>query len=246
MAVEKHKKTQTGGHRVALRTGMTRELGIVFLHHNTNAGARANLESLKHQNPDAVIATVSAGQRFSTGYSLDATPSLKMLHQANPARSSDWLVCSWFLQRRERCAKWWIVEWDTFARISASEYYRSVWQWPFVASTVRLPYREPEWCWFSHVTQLPQPLRAFATGAVPFLYLLSEAAIRGTCDVLLANRTTVGNGELRFATAAKKAGFAPGGFSPPNDKITWIGWDKVSQQRTIFHPVKNSTRAVRR
>src|SRR5258706_14370160 len=106
---------------------MRNEHVMLFLHHNTYAQTRQNPESIRTQNRDATIVTISAEEPFKGGYRLDATPLAKRWHSVNPARSSDWLVCSWYLQRQESCNKWWIVEWDTFARTSVREYYRPVW-----------------------------------------------------------------------------------------------------------------------
>src|SRR5215469_17470591 len=107
---------------------MRSKLGILFLHHDTDAQTRRNLESIKSKNRGAFVVTMSADKPFKGGYSLNATPMVERFHSLNPSRSSDWLVCSWFVQRKESCHKWWIVEWDTFARISVSEYYRPVWK----------------------------------------------------------------------------------------------------------------------
>jgi len=88
-----------------------------FLHHNVNRVVLNNLHSIKRHNLEAIIATISAGEVLPNGYAMDATPDVKKLHSATPSRGSDWLVCSWFLQRKEKCDKWWIVEWDTFCRM---------------------------------------------------------------------------------------------------------------------------------
>src|SRR5882724_2211784 len=116
---------------------MAKELGILFLHHATNPVTRANLASARRQNPRATIVTMSAGEKFPNGYSLEATPHIQQFHSRNSHRGSDWLVCSWFLQRRERCKKWWIIEWDTYCATSVRNYYRPVWDFPFVASSTR-------------------------------------------------------------------------------------------------------------
>jgi hypothetical protein len=217
---------------------MPDDLGILFLHHDTSAVTRHNLSSIRSQNRDATIVTMSAGRPFRGGYQLAATPEIKNIHALNPARSSDWLVCSWFLQKREKCAKWWIVEWDTFARMSVKMYYRQVWRQPFVAAQVCLPYRDPNWHWFSHVPQLPQKCRPYAAGAVPFLYLVEGKVLERVCAALISNPTIAGNGELRFATVANMCGFPPCGYSPPRDRITWKAWDKLPVEKTIIHPVK--------
>ncbi len=217
---------------------MTQTLGVLFLHHNETAVVVDNLRSARNNNPDATIITMSAGAPLRGGYSLHATPVLKKLHSMNAKRSSDWLVCSWFMQRREKCSKWWIIEWDVFCGISARDYYRPVWRFPFVASSVRLLYREPGWWWFSRMKDMPDDYRPYAMGAVPFLYLLSDLALSAICRTLLSAPFTAGNGELRFATAANKCGFPPCGYSPPNDQITWMDHSPPVCPRTISHPVK--------
>jgi hypothetical protein len=214
------------------------ELGILFLHHKVDRITRANLESVRKQNPGATLVTMSADKKFRDGYNLDATPEIQKLHAAIPRRGSDWLVCSWFTQHRERCKKWWIIEWDTFCAVPAREYYRAVWDFPFVASSVRLPHREPEWNWFRHIADLPEQLQPYALGAVPFLYLVSERALECICRALLKEPFTAGNGELRFSTVANASGFAPCGFSPPGDGITWTPWTSPPKSAVILHPVK--------
>jgi hypothetical protein len=75
-------------------------------------------------------------------------------------------------------------------------------------------------------------------GALPFLYLVSEAALSATCTMLVDEPILTGNCELRYATAANRSGFAPCGFSPPNDQVTWIAWKQLPDYPTIVHPVK--------
>ena len=220
------------------RSKRTGKLGILFLHHSRNGITLNNLHSIQRHNPKAIIATMSPDEIFPGGYSLNQTPKLKGLHARRPKGHGDLLVCSWFLQRKEKCDKWWIVEWDTFCEISVAQYYRSVWHYPFITAKVCLRHREPDWEWF-RAGCVTQEYGSFVMGAVPFLYLLSEQALEGTCRMLIDHPLDFGNSELRFATAANRAGYAPCGFSPPNDRITWITWNRITGPRTIFHPVKH-------
>jgi hypothetical protein len=215
------------------------KLGIVFLHHEVNDVVRNNLASIRRQNPRAVIATIGAGEALPGGYALAATPELQRLHAAKPAKSADWLTCSWFLQRREKCAKWWLVEWDVFCTVPVQEYYRPVSEFPFVASCVRVRHRDPEYGWFRETTAMPAEYRPYAMGAVPFAYLLDEDALAVICTTLLQKPFLAGNGELRFATVANWCGYPPCGYSPPNDHLGWKTWTNLAPQRTIYHPVKH-------
>jgi hypothetical protein len=217
---------------------MKDKLGILFLHHNINDVVLNNLSSIRRHNPEATIVTISAGQKLPHGYSIDTTPEVKSFFLKNPRRSSDWLVCSWFSQRVEQCDKWWIIEWDTYSRISVESYYHCVWDFPFVASSVRLRHREPGWPWFNATKGMPKDLVPFAMGAVPFLYLVSAGALENICSALLKAPFYAGNGELRFATIANKCGFAPCGYSPPDDQITWKSLTSIKNKKYIFHPVK--------
>jgi hypothetical protein len=219
---------------------MDEKLGIIFLHHEVNQVVMDHLQRIRSLNPEAVVATISAGEPLPGGYTIDWTPQVKLLHSQCPRRGGDLLLCSWFLQRREDCEKWWIVEWDSFCNVSVRDYYRPVWHFPFVASSVRLLNREPEWIWFQEAEKLADIYKPFMTGIVPFHCLLSEAALKETCTTLLENPCTVANSELRFATAANKSGFAPCGYSPPNDQITWMPWQTLPENPTIVHPVKHS------
>jgi len=213
-------------------------LGILFLHHEDSATLQSNLLSIRKENPGATIATMSAGRALPGGYSLAATPKIKKLHAGSGATGADWLVCSWIQQRKERCRKWWIVEWDVFCLMPARRYYRPVWSYPFVASSVRLRHREPEWYWFREVKNLPVEYRPYAMGAVPFLYLVADEALVRICTTLISKPTVAGNSELRFATAANMCGFPACGFSPPGDKIGWANWVVLPGEKGILHPVK--------
>lgn len=218
---------------------MNDQLGIVFLHFDAGSVTENNLRSIRRHNPDATVVTVSSNDPMPGGYSLAATPALKLLHATHPTRSSDRMLCSWFLQRREVCDKWWVVEWDVFCAMSVRDYYRPVWDFPFVTASVRLPHRDPEWWWFKKEFVLPESSRPFAAGAVPFLYLLSEPAMKAICTLLIEDPLMVGNSELRFATAARRCGYPPCGFSPPDDQITWITWETLPKNPTIVHPAKH-------
>lgn len=198
-----------------------------------------NLASVRRHNPRALVVTMSAGEKMDGGYALDATPHIKKFHSANPQKSSDWLVCSWFVQKKESCEKWWIIEWDTFCNVSVEDYYQPVWRFPFVASTVVYPNREPSWPWFKATGKIPEEYQPHARGAAPFLFLISEEALLPICRSLLEKPILHGNGEFRFGTVATKCGFAPCAYSPPNDRITWLTWKGPVTEKTVFHPVKH-------
>lgn len=217
----------------------SRALGILFLHHSHNPVTRFNLAQIRLRNPDATIATMSPGDPLPGGYTLRDTPPLKRLHAQLPARRVDLLVCSWFLQKREACRKWWIAEWDVYPEVSVADYYGSVWEYPFVASSVRLPRREPEWNWFRSLQGTPKGYRPFLVGAVPFIFLFDELALAAACNMLLKHPFFSGNSEMRLATAANRAGYPPCGFSPPHDGISWMEWKRVTGPPGIFHPVKH-------
>jgi hypothetical protein len=218
---------------------MAASLGILFLHHAINEVVLNNLSSIRRQNPQATLICMSAGKSLPNGYSLASTPALDKLHSLNPKKGSDWLVCSWFLQRNEICDKWWIVEWDTYSRMPVTEYYLPVWDFPFITSNVIRRFRQPQWPWFRDVKEMPRGYQKYAIGASPFLYLVSDFALKAICTSLIRKPFSIGNAELRFATVANKCGYTPCGYSPPHDQITWIPWNTVSDRKTIFHPVKH-------
>ncbi len=218
---------------------MKSEIGVIFLHHNINPIVVNNLRSIEFHNPDAFVTTISAEDPFPGGYSLSTTPELQKYHNVNRRRASDILVCSWFLQNKSHCDKWWIVEWDTHCTIPIKQYYEPVWSYDFVCAAVYLQRRERDWPWFACIRNLPVQYRRFATGAVPFLYLVSSEALRGVCQSMLQQPFTAGNGELRFATVASKCGYPPCGFSPPNDQISWFSPKERYIGKGIYHPVKH-------
>src|SRR6185369_14053219 len=93
---------------------MSEKLGILFLHHDINEVVLNNLASMRRHHPEAQIVTISSDEPLPGGYSFKATPELHELHAADPKMGADWLVCSWYAQRKEQCDRWWIVEWDVF------------------------------------------------------------------------------------------------------------------------------------
>jgi len=109
---------------------MSSNLGILFLHHQIDEVVLNNLASVRRHNPGANVVTMSAAEPLPGGYSLDATPEIKELHVAQPKRSGDRLLCSWFMQRKEQCKKWWIIDWDVYCTMSVREYYEPVWNFP--------------------------------------------------------------------------------------------------------------------
>jgi len=218
---------------------MADPLGILFLHHHIDDVVRNNLSSILRHNPGATVVTMSAGAPFPGGYALDATPKIKKLHSANPRRSSDWLLCSWFAQRQEKCRKWWIAEWDVHCTTSLRDYYRPVWKFPFVASSVQRPSREMDWRWFAEAKDIPEKFRAHAMGMVPFVFLISDDVLAYICTTMLETPFFAGNGELRFCTVANWCGFPPCAYSPPTDYIVcYIPPRALPKGKGIFHPVK--------
>jgi hypothetical protein len=222
-----------------IRDRLDVKIGVLFLHHTCDSVTINNLNSIVKNNPGITVNTMGASEAISGGYSLNDTPRLKELHSEMPKRREDLLVCSWFLQKKHKCDKWWIVEWDLYCEIPIQHFYSQVWDYDFVASSVCLPYREPNWYWFRSLRDLPSDYKPFAMGALPFVFLMSERALESTCRMLIENPFFIGNSELRFATAANRSGYPPCGFSPPGDKITWIPWKRIDGPKSISHPVKH-------
>lgn len=239
-----------GGHadRALRLISMNDRLGIIFMHHSLDEVTMNNLRSLQRQNPDAYFTSIGVDEALPGGYSLSATPELKAMHSQMPRKSGDRLLCSWHLQRRaqDTCDKWWVVEWDLFCNVPAREYYRPVWEFPLVVSSTRLPNREPEWHWFKEVQmevnkapkKLPAAYHPHVMGLVPLIFLITDAALKQICNLLVNEPIQAGNGEFRFATAANRCGYPPCGFSPPGDQITWKNWPQLPPNPKIVHPVK--------
>ncbi len=216
-----------------------RELGVLLLHHDTDPVTINNRDSIAKHNPGVAIATISAEASFVDGYSPFLTPQLYNVYLREPKAFNDMLVCSWFIQRREICKKWWIVEWDTYCSMPIREYYRDVWHRPFVASEVYSTKRPVDWHWFHNIKDLPADCQPYAMGAVPFLYLISEEALTAVCEYMIRKPLLVPNNELRFASIANRCGFPPFAFTPPGNQISWIRPASRPIGRGIYHPVKH-------
>lgn len=150
-----------------------RSLGIVFLCHNDDEVTRNNLDSFRATHPEIEVIVVSSGSRVANGYTLEDlgehgahwkahTSDRQML-----ARSGDLLLYAWYLNKREHHRKWLIVEWDSYCASSALDFVDPVWHFGISGASIRLTNREPEWHWFSMVSDLPRKWQPYAAASSP-------------------------------------------------------------------------------
>jgi len=217
------------------------ELGIVFLHHTVGEVTQRHLRLIRKLHPAATLTTIGQTEKLPGGYSLEDTPDLDRRHGWNRTRSGDVLLLSWWVQHREQADRWWIVESDTLCEIPITEFFRPVWEFPFLCVSRCETWRESRWYWFSPTEKdkIPSPYRDHLAGSVPFFYVIRDDLLAAIATQMLSGNWLWGNSELRFMTAARLCGFEPCAFSPPWDRVTWIPWQQqLTRPNAIWHPVK--------
>ena len=221
-------------------------LGIVFLHHQTDEVTLNNLASFRRWNPDAFIVTMSAGAALPGGYSIAEFPKMKEIWDRHTktgdlrGRSADLLLYAWYLNRREHCERWLIVEWDTYCASSVEVFFQAAWEHDFVAAHVQWPLKNPQWYWWRTHDSLPSHLHRFAAGIVPFSCLLvKDSVLDAVTRIVPWDQLGRCNGELRFATLANACGFPPSQVPSRNQTIEWQPLPQTTELRGgLFHPVK--------
>jgi hypothetical protein len=208
---------------------MPSDLGIVFLHHDTDPVTRQNFAALRKWNPDAVILSVSTAKALSGGYGRENLPEFAAAEAQHGSTewahrcATDVALCAWYRHRREQAARWLLVEWDGFCAMPAREWLREVWDFPLAAPSVRWPSREPEWPWWRRCKRLPAEVQPFAVGIVPFCFiLLADETLSVIAERLTPELSGLINKELRFPTLAHAAGFTPAAIPRADARITWI------------------------
>ncbi len=192
------------------------ELGIVFIHHRTDAVTLNNLQSFRDWNPDATIVTMSAEQPFPDGYSIQQMPEWlgrwqkQTAKQNLRAKSTDFLLFAWYQNRREDCARWVVVEWDSYCACPVSEFFGELYDADVVGSSVITPETDEGWWWFCRRGSLPQEMQPYAAGIAPFSFVLfSDKAMSAMSQAIPSGDLGNGNGELRIGTLARFCGFHP-------------------------------------
>lgn len=150
------------------------------------------------------------------------------------------LLYAWYANRRERCERWVVVEWDAWCAMAVEDFFAPVWEFDLVAPAVCWQNRESGWFWFSKTHTLPAHLHAFAVGVMPFCFLLiRDEVLEAVCARVPWDHLGECNGELRFGTLAYAAGYVPVANPLAGWNITWQPLPKDTPvQRGMWHPVK--------
>lgn len=155
--------------------------------------------------------------------------------------STDIGMFEWYAKHssQHRSKRYLLVEWDCWCNCDLQQYYQKVWDCDVVGPSVRYPGRD-YWTWFRSIPKLPEDVRQFATGIVPFTgILLSDNAMKRIAAEILKPEYTELNSELRLATLAAFLGMEPVVNPVSNRSLTWIElneFDPVIQG--LYHPVK--------
>jgi hypothetical protein len=152
----------------------------------------------------------------------------------------DLLLYAWYLNRKEQCARWLVVEWDAYCAMPVEEFDAPVAQFPLVAPSIRLPNREPEWVWFQNAKTLPEELQNFQAGIVPFCFvLMDDEVLDSVCKCVPWHELGNCSAELRFGTLASSVGYPPVAHPLCGTNVTWIPHsEKTPLTRGMWHPIK--------
>jgi hypothetical protein len=224
------------------------KLGIVFLHHRNDWVTLRNLDSFREWNPGVPIATVTSNERIKGGYSILDDPELGPIWRAHierdngrlRARSSDLLLFYWYLNRREHCKRWLVVEWDAFCAMPAEEFLAPVADFSSAGSIVHHTQSSPEWYWFQEAPSLPENLRPFAMGISPTCYIVFADEVLDTIVKLVPwDHLGTGNSELRLGTLVNYAGYDVVEHPLAKGRICWKPLPKMSPIPCgMWHPIK--------
>jgi hypothetical protein len=217
------------------------DLGIFFAHFTMNEATRVNLESFRRWHPDGPVIPVTASdETFEGGY---FAKDFKLWDPDHAWYNADYPLYHAYLSCPVKCQRWFFVEWDCHCNMPVREYFRHVWDFDFVAPSIRLPYREPEWAWFKEFHLLPEKFRPFAMGVVPLNgIMVSDRALAKIIPVVLQERLAV-QCELRIATVGNFVGHPPVA-NPLGNTMTWsnnhpqIIHSDGTLPPGIWHPVK--------
>ncbi len=235
-AVESHRSKTYVQKNQSRRIGL--ECCILFFCHRDNPVTRQHLEILRSVNPYPVVAISRNTVRPVPG-SANLQPEDEGLSE-NGRSSVDMSLYAWFRHRGLDAERYICLEWDTLATLPVREFYEEVWNEPVSAATVMLPENDPHWYWFRQMSRLPDELRQYAAGLVPFCgTLLSHSAL---CDAVFRKPIPADVFcELRLGTLLRYQGY-PLTSLPEIRRRTISYTEKLINVSTsgpaIYHPVK--------
>jgi hypothetical protein len=216
------------------------DLCILFVYHRDDAVSRRHLDQLTYLNPeDAVVpVTVNADRHLAgapTTSDIRDCPTPWPL--AQPWRSLDAVLYTWFLHRRVPARRYVLIEYDCLCTLPIREAYRGVWDAELAARDWFTRETNPDWPWFQELGQMEQRDQRHAAGVVPFAGLFASSDALGGIAHAAPHADVFG--ELRFGTTARRLGIPVEEFPEPlRTGINWFERPLRLDQPGIFHPIK--------
>ncbi|WP_276089682.1 hypothetical protein [Pedobacter sp. JY14-1] len=196
----------------------------------------------KESNEDRVHAFQENKKSFA-----DHNPDVDIITVMTPFEGMEaWLntdlsCFKWYLENghMHSAQRYLIVEWDCWCNCDMYAYYKRVWDCDIVVPGIKYPERD-DWYWFSTIDKLPERVRKYTTGVVPFCgILLSNFAMKKVSQEILKPEYYGLNSELRFGTVATSLGLDPIVNPVCNRTISWSGISPLdSNYLGLHHPKK--------
>lgn len=217
----------------------THELCILFAYHRVNALSRRHLELVRAHNPGVPVVplTDDVPEHFEDG--VDVAEFDDPFAKSTPWRRCDSMVYRWFLNRTVTAARYVYLEYDCLCTVSLAEAYAEVWDRDVAAAAIPMP-EHSQWMWFDEIDRLAPEDRPWACGTAPLAGMFfSHRALERIAATVSRDDVFC---ELRLATAARKAGYAPVHLPAALRRtLRSSPYPRVPTAPGLYHPVKHLT-----
>lgn len=246
-----------------------KDVGAIFLHHDTAPRTLNNLAVLRHYNPGLEIVPVSWwGETLPGGFNAKNMGRWRWRHyrpqwfnrcdwKTFPRRLVRGIKRSYFWrngdlpiylwrssQKNVNVKRWLIMEWDVFCNVEVRQFYESVWDADIAGANVHTDSNSNwQWFWPENKRRYPPQHQAHMTGISMLAgILISDRALVAICEALLKDPSWWDTFcEVRIASVAKMLGIQPVEIGPhAKETITDINFKAHEIHKPgVWHHVKD-------
>lgn len=221
------------------------EYGIVVRHIDVNDITVKHIELMRQYNPNVPIETISGNIPFKNGLAANKLHDLNDIWQRVAInKNKAWQNCDllnylWWLNKKNNCKKWILLEADVRCNMNLKEFWGNNWNDPFVVAG-RAGITEGEWYWKKEYNHLPESYKPYYTGIMPFTVILINDDVLTKMVKLLQEEYLDVFCEVRFPTLANRVGYPPKGFKNYKGNISFqkLQPDLDITQEGLWHPVR--------